>query len=513
MQRLSWSPGRWLMVGLLAMMCAGAVVLYQPACTPRDEREQRFFACRIAWECTFDALSAACGAGLLTRDIRDGYSPAGRWVLWTLGELGALLYLTTAVQLARRFPQTYAGLPSGTAASAAASGGAKDRNARPAIPTRPLRAAWIGVAAGAFVLMQLLLTLGVYAAGRFICPQVNLAETAWLVGVAFASLGFVPQPVEAGTAAMLAAVGWVSALGWTVWLCLLPPLARRVVVIRGVLLLAAVYTLYLLAAGGLICVLETPRAAGQTSGFRVQGSVEPRTAAKVLHDEPSVGGRARRSLVLAVCAASAGIPTEPLQDPGVRDGTKAVLAGLLLVGGLGGSVTGGVRFLALLSAMLFALRFAARPNARALRSLGTAATTTNAATSGSSEAGARSVDWMAQLGARLLLLLLGLTLATALGLLVIENLTASRFQPAPSFADALLDGASAVCGGNLSGGVTAAVTGRNLVRGLGLGLDQYQAGMLWLMLAVLAGRLLPLWLLGQEARAPAPSMSHSESPE
>ena len=44
-----------------------------------------------------------------------------------------------------------------------------------------------------------------------------------------------------------------------------------------------------------------------------------------------------RSLTQVVAASTAGVPTEKLAERGVRDGTKLVLAGVVLVGGLGGS--------------------------------------------------------------------------------------------------------------------------------------------------------------------------------
>jgi len=95
------------------------------------------------------------------------------------------------------------------------------------------------------------------------------------------------------------------------------------------------------------------------------------------------------------------------------------------------------------------------------------------------------------------ILVLLLATVVALGLLIIEANVASAYQPPPSFASAFLDAASAVAGGNLSGGVCAAVTDRNLSRGIRLGVDLYQYGMVWLMAAMLAGRTLPLVVLSR----------------
>jgi hypothetical protein len=88
-----------------------------------------------------------------------------------------------------------------------------------------------------------------------------------------------------------------------------------------------------------------------------------------------------------------------------------------------------------------------------------------------------------------------LALVVALGLLLIENWTASRFQPPPTFADALLDACSAVAGGNLSGGLTESVTSRNLLSGIHQSVNLYPYGMTWLMLGMFVGRVLPLIVL------------------
>lgn len=90
-------------------------------------------------------------------------------------------------------------------------------------------------------------------------------------------------------------------------------------------------------------------------------------------------------------------------------------------------------------------------------------------------------------------------LVVALGLLVIETRTASRFQPPPTFGDALLDASSAVAGANLSSGLTATVTSVNLSSGMDITVDSYQYGMTWLMLAMLIGRVLPVLVLSRVA--------------
>ncbi|MCK4341785.1 MAG: hypothetical protein KAY37_08695, partial [Phycisphaerae bacterium] len=83
------------------------------------------------------------------------------------------------------------------------------------------------------------------------------------------------------------------------------------------------------------------------------------------------------------------------------------------------------------------------------------------------------------------------------GLLFIEASTASAYQSPPTCADALLEAASAVGGGNLSSGLTTTVTSANLSRGIHQSVDLYQYGMLWLILAMFVGRTLPIVILAR----------------
>src|SRR5262245_35670574 len=86
-------PVLLLLACLLALSAAGTVLLSQPWCTPRDTRETEYFFGRVVTECAFDALSVACGSGLNAGSIEQRYSPAGRWVLWGIGVLAALIYM------------------------------------------------------------------------------------------------------------------------------------------------------------------------------------------------------------------------------------------------------------------------------------------------------------------------------------------------------------------------------------------------------------------------------------
>ena len=145
----------------------------------------------------------------------------------------------------------------------------------------------------------------------------------------------------------------------------------------------------------------------------------------------------------------------------------------MLVGGLGGGAGGGITWPLLLFAMA-CLRRTVR-DAQFLRCTAVFVT-----------------------------LMLLLTLVFAAGLLLIETATGSPFQTPPTLADALLESASAVGGAGLTAGVTDAVTGANLSSGMHSPGDRYQYGVVWLMLAMLAGRLAPLWLLARLARSPGP---------
>ena len=176
------------------------------------------------------------------------------------------------------------------------------------------------------------------------------------------------------------------------------------------------------------------------------------------------------------------MPTESLVGRDVSDGTKLTLSGLLLVGGLSGSATGGVQWILLVWAL-----------AGGAASLGWLGRGKAGPASPTGPATGLARCMHAGLGCLSLMILL--TLIVAVGLLLIENWSASSYQPPPSLADALLDASSVVAGGNLSSGLTEAVTGRNLISGVRQSANLYQYGMAWLMLAMLAGRVLPLVVL------------------
>ena len=195
--------------------------------------------------------------------------------------------------------------------------------------------------------------------------------------------------------------------------------------------------------------------------------------------------------VVRVAAASgAGMPTRALAERDASMGTKIVLAGTLLVGGLGCSATGGMQW------MLALWAFA-----------GVAA---GVARVGRGPVAPDYARWM-QAGMACALLLVVLAVVVALGLLFLENATASAYQPAPAFADAFLDSCSIVAGGNLRTGVIETVTGRNLISGLRQSNNLYQYGMSWLMLAMVAGRMIPLLVMRRLAETHEAWRSHRKA--
>lgn len=431
-----------LLVALLLLSASGAAFLCQPWCAPRDARETEYFLARAVAESMFDAVSAACGCGLAAGSFEKRYSPAGLWVLWSVGVLGAAAYLLCGAAVVRPLiVRTSARVPDGAAASRSES-----RAAGLAIP----------ILAGGLLLAAALSGL-VYFAGRTACPTVTFGETVWLVGSAFFSLGLTARPPDAGTGLMLAFVGLVGALGWMVWLLPLRSVRQQ---IGGVPVgrAALVYGAVLASMGGLVCVLEQPRG-GESIG---KLSVAEDEDVVPLSREP-LATRYVRSVVAVTSAATTGIGSEPLAERGLRDGSKAVLAGVMLLGGLLGGPGGG--------ATITLLLLACRRKASIWRSVALGV-----------------CGWLA-----------AMTIVVALAMLAIEASVASRYQPPPTFADALVDAASAVVGGALSSGLTTTVTARNLISGIGLGLSQYQLGMLVLMTAMIAGRIVPIALLAHFA--------------
>ena len=250
-----------------------------------------------------------------------------------------------------------------------------------------------------------------------------------------------------------------------VWLLPLPHVRRKYLNAGRLLAWIAGYVAFLLLLAALVFTLEAPR------GARAQPTDEA-----TLTGQPG-GPRFARSLIQTACAATSGTPTETMADQGVTEGTKVVWSVAMLVGPLGGAAGGGLTWtLATWAALggvatLFGRRRPVHP--ATLRCM--------------------------LAGAACLAVLLVLVIVAAFGLLTLEAQATSPYQRAHTFADALLDATNAVAGGNLSSGLVETVTDRNLSSGIRQRVDSYQYGMVWLMAAMLLGRLAPVFVLCQAA--------------
>lgn len=444
-------PWLWFLLAVLLITAGGGHLLNDPACKAHYDDDWHRYGEMNIWQAVFDALSATCGVGLLTCDMDEEYTARGRWILTGLGLVGAVFYLAAAWQVARRLWSACG-------------------------ERVPLPGIW-----SILLLFIALLALCVPLAGvlEWLAGGAGtLDETAWRAVSAVASLGWLPGAPARSCTWIYAVVALIGGLGWMVWLLLVPAWRKRYLFVPRVLGLAGGYVLFLLLAASLIFVLESPR--GGRGG---------------LVDELSLTGqppaaRYARSLVQTVCASTAGIPTESLIDRNVTEGTKTILAAVMLIGPLGGSAGGGIKWTLLLwglgggAAVIFVRKRSTNP------------------------AAARCL--LAGVGCLLLIVLL--VTVTALGMLVIETHTASLYQSSPTFADAFLDATSAVAGGNLSSGLIQAVTSRNLSRGIRQDVDLYQYGMVWLMAAMLLGRVLPLFILCRAANVRFVDTAHGTPP-
>lgn len=437
-------PGIWFPLAIVVLTALGSAPLLDDRCVHLSERDRGSYGLRPAWQARFDALSAVCGAGLLTYGLHDDYTSAGRWVLTGLGLAGALLYLAAARQAA---------MPLWAARGAT------------------LPRLWVIVAV--FLGLQAACVALAALVGRFTSGGGGVADAVQNSITAFASLGW----SHGGHGWVFTVIAFVGALGWPVWLAV----GRRELRRRTLIAMICGYAAFLLICAGLVTALEQPR--GRTR--------EQPTGATRLADQPA-GTRFTRALTQVVTASGAGVKTEPLADRAVSEGTKVVLAGVVLIGGLGGSAGGGLKwplFITLLTPL----------TALGGRGKGSA----------SSEAAKKLVYCGSALGT----VFLGLVLVVTLGVLLIEAHIGSPYQSPPSFADALVDASSSVAGAGLTTGVVASLTSANLSRGIRQGVDLYQYGMAWFMLAMFIGRIVPVVVLGRlaavrfaEGPAPRPTL-------
>ncbi len=373
----------WLPLALLGLAAVGRIALSANGMLNFSTRDWQAYGDYRYWELSFDALSAATGVGLLTLDLEHDYTAAGRWVLLAIGLAGALLYLAALWQVLRRL---CAGRRDGAASTARV-------------------VAW-------FLVVQVLaiVLLGTLSAGGVGAD--GLSNATWQAVSAFASLGWVHLQ-NSMNHAWLAILSLASALfGW-VWLGRLLRWSRW----RRAGVLGS-YLLVLMLGAGMLAAFEQPR------GPRRDAMRENR----LLSTAPG-GGRLTRCAIQVTLASGAGIASEQIDQRGISEGSKLLLALVVLVGGIGGGVGGGVTWVLLISA--WRRREDGNADAR-----------------------------LARAGRRLGLLLGGLTVVSAGALLLTETGIGSPYQAPPTLGDALLDAACASAGANLSSGLSETITGR-----------------------------------------------------
>jgi hypothetical protein len=401
----------------------GAVLLQLPGAVEVSGRDRVAYGALTVWQAGFDSLSAACGCGLLTRDLDDDYGAPGRWLLLGIGVGGAVLFMAAGWQTARRLCGGR-GLPR------------------------------FRVVVGAFAGLQVLSIAGAWVNAIYRSSEPAGGDAAWNAIATGCSLGWLRE-VEREALWLFGLLSLLVAVGWPVWLMVIGRVRR----VAGVW----AFAVFAILATVAVSALETPR------GGRDGGSGGDRLA------DCAVLERVGRAGLQILCASGAGTETEPIADRGLSEGTKAVLAGVVLAGGLGGSPGGGIKWV-LLAVLLGAVGAWRQRH-------------------GNAKLYSRSA--YITVGLSCVVMMAGLTVVVAVGLLVLEGLSGAAFRAPPTFADALLDAASAVGGANLSSGVTEVVTSANLSRGVRLGVDYYQYGMVVLMLAMLAGRILPVLVLNR----------------
>ncbi len=435
MRALRWPPCLFLLF-LAVLAAAGAATLFSPACTVVDSRIRAFYSTRHAWLCAFSALSAACGSGLLTYRFDVEFTSLGRFVLAGLSAAGALAGAVTLAAVLRARPGARA--PDSAAPM-------------PALPAPPGVRGALASAAIVFVVaavVPLAAELIAGGAGRAVERLPHALAAAACTGLSDA-------PPRASVAWAYALAGLTTSAGWPVLVSAFLPRAARRTARRAACRWVTGYVGFLALAALLITALEHPRTD--------RASADPDLS---LASVPA-WTRAARSFVLVASVSAAGVATEPISAPAAGDGMRAVLALVTLVGGVGGGVTGGAAFALFIPALTAAAR-APLPRRRSAPH---------------------------DLAARVVVALFALAAAVAVGLLILENVTASPFQPRPTVADALVDAASAVGGAGITAGLVRTLTDENLSSGMRQPVDWYPYAAAWLMLAMLIGRALPFAVL------------------
>ncbi|MGE3182370.1 MAG: hypothetical protein AB7N71_12125 [Phycisphaerae bacterium] len=421
----------------------------------------------------FDALSAACGVGILSSSAQ--YTPRGRWILTAIGVAGAALYLAVALVAMRRFmsfafirslddtPDECADTPNDGFGDDARLAQSSKIESNTALSSALRDFPQVRTVLIAYLALCLCSGFIFFLVAKFSDSSIPAREAA-RVGVTLASSsGLTFAETVPGPAWLIATLSVIVALGWPVWLLASRASKRRSV--SAVWKTTASFFVFLLVIALLITILETPIESRASSRENPQLSGQPFTARFV------------RATTQTCAAVGAGVPSESLDDRAVAAGTQFLLACTTFVGGFPGSPAGGVKWSILLLVVLAALRRRDPANTPESRQIIRYAAT------------------------RLVVSLFLLTLVVTLGILVIHRLTASPYESPPRFTAALLDASSCVNGANLTAGPAARIIDPNLSGGIGQPVDQYGYGVAWLMLAMLAGRVIPIWVLESSAKA------------
>lgn len=425
---------RHALVLLLGLAALGTLALSGSWATVPEARRDAYVNLHW-WQCAFDACSAACGAGLLTFEYGRDYAGAGKALLLALSIAGALVFIAFV-----------------TAAEARCGLG-------PAAHCRkPVFAALLAWCLTAVACAATAVTFRLLGAGGDFPPLLELQIAA----------GFGPALIVSaeGRALVLAIAAMALLLPPWLMTCVAratSPDRRRLVQVTAAQTLCGVCVLALLA--GAVALLERPRGVA---------TALPGDAANLT----GISYTARQARAAqAVVGAAVGVATEDAAGGGVTEGTRLLLALALLVGGPAAAATGGLRWPLLAQLLRLQRPGAGGPGERA-----------EVAPAG------RDCN-LIQLARGAALAFGGVVLLVALGMLALDAIVATRYAAPLALADSLLDAAAAVGGGGLSGGAAGTLTNRNLSTGMGQPSDLYPYGMAWLMLAMFAGRVLPIWLL------------------
>ncbi len=433
-------PAALLAAQLLAISAVVALALVLLPSVRLSDRDAEYFWARHWWQSAFDALSVTTGVGMVTRSFAEDYTQVGVWVLAVGGVLGAICYLR---QLARALESVF-----------------------------HVKHVWRAIGLTTVVGCACGLWLGVRSVSAANGVAQGLAA-AFGVGLS------IPEVVRSAPAfGPLVVIGAVAAVGG-----LALPLIRQFLRVRDV---------RRTICAALVCWLVSMIATAAMVAYFERPSVAPGSAAR----SSDVDRAFSRTLGGTFAVGTAGVDLLAI-DRDSAEGVKLALGAVVLVGGIGGSAVGGVGGVWLLLAIgSLVLRSS---NATGPGSAGRGKTDTERGQS-LLQSGAISRSALLRAGTAVTLAMLLLTSVTVAGLLVLEHSTRSPFEPAATLGDAWLDGAAVVAGANVSSGLYARVIDPHLSSGIRQDADKYQYGMIWLMLAMFCGRVLPVALLARHLR-------------